>query len=306
MSKEVAVAQAPQQMQQQAPQLSSSSEDTTNQQIQEQVARAEANQQSPGYIEVKVNGKPRRFTLEEAKAYVTKAAAADERFQYAAEIDKKNKAFEQQLEQDAVKALLQRGVPMEKIREHFERWYKTEIIDREAMDPKERALVDRQRQLEERERQIKEAEEQRQRQEQEALLEKERASLHQELFQALEKSDLPKSRFTLARAAYWIKRNAESQFDAPMDVVMQQVKNERNEIFKSLSEALSGEQLIDLMGDQVMKKLYQAALAKRSDSKTKPLEKTPISTRTRKAEQRVYMDDVDYRLNRLRRGLPVE
>lgn len=255
-------------------------------------------------FELTVNGKPRKYTLEELKMKASLGEAANERFQKASEIEKRFESTKAELKKDFMKVLLAEdtGLTKEQVRERFEHWYKENFIDPETMDPRDVKLREYERREKEREAQ-EQAEKERianeaKAQETSKIVE----SMQKDIIAVVEESGLPKTRFTAARVAYWMRQNLKNGYDAPKEVIVQQVREERDSLVSSMVREASGEQLVEMLGEDLVKKIrdYDIALLKKKLNVNEP---KPMQ-RPGERKERPTSKDVERYFNELRR-LPV-
>lgn len=210
-------------------------------------------------FELKVNGKTVKMTKEELIQHASMGHAADQRFKEAAQMRKQAEAVIGKLrDPKSVISALQDpalGLSKDQIREQFEEWYAREFIEPESLTPEQKKLREAEAKLKKYEEDEKARAEEKLKNEQEAMTTQAREQLQGQIIEALETSGLPKTNFTIRRLAYWMQRNQANGFDAPIDVVVGQVRNEINSSLRDLVEASDGEVLIKILGDGVIQKL---------------------------------------------------
>jgi len=255
--------------------------------------------------EVKVNGQVRKYTLEQMRAQAELGGAAHEKFQSAAQKEKEYNDWKQQVQKDAISALMdpKLGLSKEQIRTKFESWYKQNFIDPETMSKEELRAVEAERRAqaaEERAKQYETEKEEQQRMEQENQM---RQSVQSEIINFLEESGLPKTRFFASRAIYWKRQALAKGYEAPNEVIKNQVKDEFCDVIRTFTKDANDEQLIELLGEDVVKRLRRRDiehLRKKFNSKDTD---NPISALKAggKRKEAVPMSKVDDYLNSLRR-----
>lgn len=208
-------------------------------------------------IELKVNGQTRKYTLEQLKSKAALGDAAYEKFEKAAEIEKKQQALRENLKKDFLQTLLdpELGLTKEQIKTRFENWYKENFIDPETMDPRDLKLREYEQKEKERMAREQEQQEQERAQRENEETERERVALQQTIIDTIEKYDLPKTRFTVGRLAYWQRLNLSKGYDAPPDVLVEQVRNEEQAILQNAvkNRMASPEKLVAYLGEDVVK-----------------------------------------------------
>lgn len=208
-------------------------------------------------IELKVNGQSRKYTLDQLKARATLADGAHERFEKASQIEKREAQLREGLKTDFLKTLMdpELGLTRDQIKSRFEKWYKNEFIDPETMSPEQRELEQLKREKAERDARDKEAEEEKKTQAEKDNEARERVNFQKQIIETLEKHDLPKTRFTVGRIAYWQKLNLDKGYDAPAEVIVQQVKDEEQAILKNAvkSRMENPAKLVAYLGEDIVK-----------------------------------------------------
>jgi hypothetical protein len=213
----------------------------------------------PKTYEVKVNGKIRKYTEDEMVARARMAESADERFSEAAKIKKQAEAVigrirdpEQMMDALMDPAL---GLSKDQIRAKFEAWYEREFIETEKLTEPEKKLRDAEAKLKKYAEDDKKREEAKTKAEQDDLTAKARGEIQKQIIEALDTNSLPKTNFTVRRLAYWIQRNQQNGFNAPVSLLVSQVRNEFNSTIRDMVESSDGEALVQLMGEGIIQKL---------------------------------------------------
>jgi hypothetical protein len=233
--------------------------------------------------EVKVNGKVKRMSEEELLARATEADAAQERFREAAQLRKQAEALIGRLRDphQVIDALMDPSLGLNKnqIRERFEEWYSKEFIETENLTEEQKKLRDAESRLKKYETEEKQRADQKIKDQQESLTAQARDQIQNQIVEALETSGLPKTNFTIRRLAYWMNRNNANGFEAPTEVLVNQVRNEINTSIRDLVEASDGDVLVRLLGDDVIQKLRKYDLEQlrklRGNGQQPPAEDTP-------------------------------
>lgn len=259
----------------------------------------------PEFFEQKVNGQVRRYTREQLLAKASLGDAATERFEKAAQIEKKFLAHQEKMKVDFMEALLdpELGLSKDQIRSRFESWYKENFIDPETLSPEQRELNELKKYRQQKEEEEKSHAQTKAEQEERQAIDSTREEMQKEIIATLEISGLPKNRFTVGRLAYWQRQNLANGYDAPADVLVQQVKDERSDIIKSDLQTATIEQIQDCLGDgfeefiNKVRKYDLARLNKRFNG-----EAPEPAKEKRQAGGRITMSDVDRNLARIRRG----
>ncbi len=258
---------------------------------------------TPEVFEVKVDGKVMKMTRDEMIQHASLGHAAQKRFQEAAQMKKQAESVLGRL-RDPKQAisLLQDpslGLNKEQVKEAFEQWYINEFIEPEKLSPVERRARDAEAKLQKYQEQEKQRESEKLKSQQEAMTSQARENLQSQIVEALDTSGLPKTNFTVRRLAYWMQRNLANGYDAPMDVIVGQVRNEVNSSLRDLVEASDGEVLIKILGDGVVGKLRKYDLEQLR--KTRGSSTQPVQEVNNKQEKKLTSSEVDARLRQLQR-----
>lgn len=263
-------------------------------------AKAEA--KADELYEVKVNGQLKKYTLDQLRSKAGLSDAAMEKFEKASEMSKKSEAFKDSLKKDFLTALMdpELGLTKDQIRSRFESWYKENFIDPETMTDEQKELRDLKKYKEQKAKEEEERAEKERLANEEQLESHAREQLQKDIIQALDTSGLPKSRFTVSRMAYWMRQNLSKGFDAPTEVIIQQVKDERAQIVSDLISNSTAEQIVETLGEELINKLrkYDVERLKKRFEAPETTEDKPVGKRG----ERKTMADVDAYFNSLRRS----
>lgn len=209
--------------------------------------------------ELKVNGKPQKFTEEQLLARASQSEAADQKFQEAAQMRKQNEAALGRLKDPAqfIEALQDPalGLTKEQIREAMEAWYSREFIEPEKLSPAEKKLREAEEKLKKYDKENQDREAQKLKDQQEAQTAQARGQIQAQIIEALESSDLPRTNFTIRRLAYWMNRNNDMGYNAPISALVERVRNDYNTNLREMVQSSDGETLIKLLGNDIVTKL---------------------------------------------------
>lgn len=260
-------------------------------------------------FEIKSAGKTKKVTREQLLKLAELGDGAQERFQEAAQLKKQAEGLLARMRdpKQAI-ALLQDpklGLDPQQVREAFEEWYVHTHIRREKMSPEQRELEDAKEKLKQHEEEKKAEQEARQKEADAKMDAETRQALQKELIDTLETSSLPKTRFTVARLAYWNRVNHEQGINAPREMIVAQVQKEMRNIMDSMVQSSDGDVLANLLGEATVKKLRKYDLerlrAKRAGlSGTTP--PAPKKTSEQQPRRKLRSADVNRNLRNLRLG----
>lgn len=264
--------------------------------------------QPPKTYELKVNGKVQRFTEEQLVERARMAEAADQRFNEAARIRKEAEAALGRIRdpEKFMDALMDPalGLSKEQIRTKFEEWYEREFIEPEKLTAEQKRIRELEAKVKQAEEEDKKRLEAKTKAEQEEMTERARAEVQQQIIDALETGQLPKTNFTVRRLAFWIQRNKANGWDAPTSMLVSQVKKELQTSIRDLVEASDGEALIQVLGEGVIQKLRKYdldQLRKLRGGNQPPSEQTQPEPQTDKHGRALSSAEVTQRLRELQR-----
>ena len=229
-------------------------------------AQAEAEVQAPDqapaaeeWFEVPVDGKKIRMTKKELLAQASLAKAAHKRFEEASQMRKTAEDLLGRLRnpKDAIKLLNdpKLGLDQAEVQAAFEDWYAESVIKRSQMTPEQLRLADLEQELNKYKESEKAKQEEQERLQNEQLDAQTRKQLEQEAIDILNSEGLPKNKFTVSRMAHWTRINEMKGFNAPKEVLAQQVRQELRSLVDSLLQASEGEVLANLVGESTIKKI---------------------------------------------------
>lgn len=218
------------------------------------------------YFDVPIDGKKVRMTKAELLQSASLGKQAYKKFEEAASMRKQAEGLLTRLKdpRQAIKLLQDPSLGLDEgqVREAFEEWYADRFIAREQMTEEQRELADakeRLRHYEETEKQAKEREEREAQSKQDADYLK---HVQQEIIKTVEESKLPKTKFMVSRIAYWTKINESKGLNAPRELIVQQVRKEMRDVMRSLVDASDGDTLLDVLGEDTVKKVRSHDLAR--------------------------------------------
>jgi len=215
-------------------------------------------------MKFKVNGKDveREIDLSDEKTLqelLQKGFAADERFQTAAQIEKKMKEWASMLENDPMEALLAAGHDPDKLTEA----YMKKRVEQLAKSPEQLQLEKLQKEIE-KERKLRENLEQEKLTAEQAKIEAEYSrQLDEEISSALATSELPKSPYVVKRIAENLmlgieQGNEDISVEDVLPIVEKQIKEEIQQMFEAMPEDV----IEKVLGNNVSTKLRNRRLTK--------------------------------------------
>lgn len=255
----------------------------------------------PEYFEVPIDGKVQKMTRDELLRAASLGKGAHKRFEEAAQLRRQAEDFLGRMRdpQKAIETLLdpKLGLNEDQVREAFENWYSERFIKREQMTPEQRKLADAEQRLKKYEEQENERK-QKEEQDREAELDQmEAQKLQQEIIDLVGKSGLPKTRFTTSRLAYWMKVNLSKGINAPAELIIDQVKKETNDVMKSLVQSSDGDTLVNILGEDTVKKIRKYDLERlRARRGQPPVTPNQESDFEKKPKEKISVQEYKQRL----------
>lgn len=258
------------------------------------------------YFEVKVNGKTQKMTRDEVISHAQMSHAAHAKFEEAATIKRQVDRIIHTAKNNPIDALMDPslGLSKEQIRDAFEKWYTQEFIEPETLTPEQKKSKEMERKLEKYEQAEKDNREKAEREQQEKMTSNQREYLQDQIIQAMEKSGLPKTKFFAQRMAFYMRENLLKGWDAPLDMIVSQVKKEHRERNSDLTENASVEQLIDMFGEGIINKIRKHDLEqlrkRRQFPKTSDAQTDGYGNPQN--NEKISMSEVNRRLQEIRMG----
>lgn len=212
-----------------------------------------------------IDGKEIEADEDEVIKGFQRSKAADKRFEDAAKMRKQAETFINLLKRSANDPkVLEEIIAHPSIGGNFKKiaeQYLYDIIQRESMTPEQRELAETKEKLSQFEREKQEAEKAETQRQMTELQNKYTKEYQTQIIQALDKSGLPKSEFTISRMARYmhmgLTRGVELKADDVLDLVRQDYYND----LRSFG-TLPADKLVEILGEDVIKKLREFDLAK--------------------------------------------
>lgn len=259
----------------------------------------------PELFEFKVNGRDVKMTRQELIDNASMSHAANEKFNEAkkqrTEVDRIIKTAKS----NPIEALMDPalGLTKDQIRTAFENWYAKEVIEVETLSREERQMKELQewkarREAEDQERKAREEQEA-----QEKMTAQQRDYLQGQIIDAIDKSGLPKTPATVARIAFYMRQNLLNGWEAPMEMIVRQVKQERQESFRNETQASTVEQVIELLGEDFVNKIRKHDLEQLRKRREAPrVESQNKYLSSNNSNERISSQEVRRRLREMASG----
>lgn len=218
----------------------------------------------PNVRKYKVDGNEVEFNLDDEKEVVAALRARGlerasfDRMRQAAEEKKRAEALLKKYEEDPLSALENPNLSDEKRRELIEKYYQKKWLEAENLTPEQRRIRELEAEIE-KGRQEREEREQAEAQEREQKLQQKwQNTYQQQIIEAIEKGKLAKNAKTAARVAFFMGHALEAGFEAPIETIIQQVKDDvKGDLGAYCGEDVPIETIVDLLGPKLVKRLRQ-------------------------------------------------
>lgn len=269
--------------------------------------------QKPEMWDVKVNGKIVKMTRQEALDSASMAHAANDRFNEAKKMRGDVDKIIQNAKTNPIAALMDPaiGLTRDEVRVALEKWYDQEFIQPDTLTPEQKRIKEleaKNKKYEDDELAKKTKDEET---EHERAVAQHRTDLQQQIVETMEKSGLPKTKFLASRIAFYMRQNAQNKYDAPMEMIIKQVKAERSAELSDLGATATAPELIAMLGDAVINKIRQHDLEQLRLSRNRPAVTTDAPINNRRGAgtgpmggrpERPTMADVNRNLRAMREG----
>jgi len=232
-------------------------------------------------VKRKVNGKEVEMTVEEALRKADLYGGAEDKFQEAAKLRKEVESFVDSLKSNPLGTLKQLGID---VRDHAEQ-YLTEEVQREMMSPEERELQEL-RQFKQQQEDGRAQEEMTAKERQQQAQENQARSQAQQFYdhkitEVLSQSNLPKTPYTVKRVAGLLKTALSKGYELPIETAVDMVRGEFTNDVSSMAGTADVNQLIKLLGPDIIKRLRKHDLdsikAKRTPATPADIAETTLS-----------------------------
>ncbi len=239
-------------------------------------------------FELKVNGKAKKVDIDldnedQIKQYLSKALAADEKFEEAAKYRKQSESLVEMLQKNPL-AILKNpalGLDIKKLAEQV----LLEDLEEEQKSPEQKKLEEYERKLAAYEKEKTEKEEALKKAQLAEAQRKQEQEIEESLIKALESNDIPAEPYFMRRVADVWQSAVESGWeDATLEDIMPYVKKRMDVDFRSLIDKHKDpEKLEKLLGKDVLTNYRKANVSK---VKTAPKTASQVATETAKGDEK--------------------
>ena len=254
--------------------------------------KAEAGSAGRKYT-VKVNEEDVEVSEEELIRGYGRMRAANEKFEKAAAIEKNTAKLIETLKSDPAKILEHLGFDMRTYAEKV----LAQQLEEELLPEEERERRRREADLQTREEKLKQQEEEKRQAEAAALQQKYASEYENTIVTALKESGLPKTPQSVKRMAELMYANLEKGVDLDAKDLVQIVREDYLGDIKTLLGELEGDSLLELLGEDVAKKLRKADLARLNQKPEESTEKNDDTPRKRRKPKKQTVSDFFDELN---------
>lgn len=296
--------------------IQSASNQGAKPEVTQQAAPSTAAQTAAAQQLIEVDGQ--KYTLDQIRE-ITKTAttaeqirkAANDKFRETAEQRKQLDKWASQFQNDPFESTIQffenQGATRQQAevlaRQKFEAAYKTRYIDPEMMSPEQREAMKWKAEAEAAKREKEEWLAQKQSEEQGVRAQGMRQVVQQEIIQTMETHNLPKIPFVAKQLAVYKYQNLKNGYDAPPEVLAQQVKNDLKLLVRQLATKAQGPDWDEYFGEEGIKNFrkhdYSRLLEKRKGTTGAQTQAAP---QQREEKPTVRPSDVDNYFRQLRMG----
>lgn len=223
-------------------------------------AAAQTPQDPAKPYQIKVNGKVMNVSIDELRALAQKGIGAESKFSEAARIREQTEAFRKRLKEDPIAALTDPSLGLEFDKIAQDHLFKK--IQREQLSPEQRELAELREKLKASEDEKMKTLEAQKAQEHEALVQHYNEQHERDIMGAMEQGKLPKTPQTVSRfARYMLEGLTRGITLKPVDLI-EIVRNDYLGEIGSLFGTSEGDQLLQMLGEPVLKKIREAELKK--------------------------------------------
>lgn len=222
-------------------------------------------------LKLKLDGQDVELPESEVIALAQQGKTSNKRFQEAAAMRKQAEDVVKFAQENPAEFFKKTG----KTARQWAEEYLMQELKREAMSPEQKTAADNEAKLREYEKEKKQAKEKAEQEERDKLTNEHRARFDGLFVEALTKSGLPKTAYTIKRMAELQLTNIKKKLELNPDQLAKLVREDYIAEQKALFGATEGDQLLELFGPEIVKKLSKAQLAK---LKNKGVRTTATST----------------------------
>lgn len=255
--------------------------------------------------EIKWNGKTKSVTTSELKRLAQLGETATERFETAAQKEKRADAIIKKAPENPIEALIDLGLTEEQIRDKMEAWYNKKFIEPETLTAEQRKIKEYEERLSKYEAEEKKKADAARREADQKADAEHTEHFQKQIIDAMEANKLPKTKTMVKKIAFYMRQSLANGWEAPMELIIQKVKEDRKNEDSEINE-YSYDDIVDRFGEDFIKKVIAENLKrlrdKRSASGGASFSSKPVEPRQKDKGEYRSMDEVNRRLREMRLG----
>ena len=225
---------------------------------QQSQAPAQAPPEAPRMMKLKLDGKDVEMSESEVMSLAQQGKVAGQRFNEAAKMKQEAESILKFAKANPTEFFNKTGMNARQWAEE----YLLGELQREAMSPEQKKAFENEERLRKYEATEKSQKEQALKDQEERLTKEQRERYDKIFVQALTESGLPKTQYTVKRMAELQLLNIKNSYELTPSQLASMIKEDYAAEQKSLVGALDGEDLINFFGEDIVKKLSKAQIAK--------------------------------------------
>jgi hypothetical protein len=256
------------------------------------------------FEEITVNGKPIKMTRQELRDRASLSYAAQQKFDEASKIRKEDEAKKARYKENRFQSFLDatEDLSPEQRRAEIEKFYTEQYIEPETLSPSEKRLKEVEAENKKYKDEREKADRQRKHEDDAKATNSERESMQTQIIDAIEKSGLPKSKHVVSRVAAYMRENLKNGWEAPMEMIVRQVKAERQQAYRDEIKDSSAEQMIELLGEDFVNKIRKFDLERLRTKRRGPQVESNEINQSSNKQDRDLGQTVNQRLRDIRLG----
>jgi hypothetical protein len=214
-------------------------------------------QAPPRMLKLKLDGKEVEMTEQEVISYAQQGKVATQRFQEAQKMRQEAEQLLQFAKQNPKEFFNKTGMNARQWAEQ----YLMEELTNEAMSPEQRKARENEEKLRTYESEKKQAQDKQAQEQRDRLTDEHRQRLDLMFTKALTESGLPRNQFTVKRMAELQLLNIKNKYELDASQLAKLVREDYQSELKSIMGSADGNQLMDFLGADNVKKLSKAQIA---------------------------------------------
>ena len=228
---------------------------------------APAKKKPPTYRKIKTSdGEELALSDEDIARQYSKWKGADKAFREAAEARKSVESFLRALQEDPMSVLADKRLPIDR-KALAEKWLVEQIQEElSPKDPRDAKLSEYERKVKEYEEKERKAQEEAKQREFQQVLEQRKAEIGKTLAKAMEMTHLSAhpetAAATLREATLFLRAAKERGIEVTPEEIVEHIHNSRFQQYYTLANQFEGDELLEFLGEDVVRKIRKADLAR--------------------------------------------